>query len=528
MAPDMLIAKLRPSPAATPPLIVLQPISHPELAPIHIHDSLFAIGRTEAPFDAYPPELIAELSRRHARIFCENGAVYLADLESKNGSTVNGVAVKKAITTLKRGDQIGFGGGLSFQLQIEEGAQMPRRAARLASLVLRPEHREHGLQPIVVTEFPFLISKADDSFSRYQQVCPQQQLNYLSRRHAHIFLKDGQPWVEDLGSTNGSFVNDQRLDEHAVALHEGDLLGFGGHHFVYRIEAQWAATAPDPTLTRVSLPVTPIAQAVEDSDKTTFVAAADSFLDIFCVDQAAAADETPEADAPAPEAAPAAPRGKKAEFGAQLLAALGGKSAASLRRASLWGAAGLLLAALLAWALYQTGAAEREAQSLFSEGAYAQAALAADQGLARDPDNGSLRSLGTAALLKASLPAWMAQLKAQRFERAAAVLTAMRQQGRHNPDLGPLLGELEWIGGLEAFVAARGGALAPIRSADDAARIAQILKQWEDEKEGHQRAFMTIAAYVPQYRDAYADALSDVRKLALTGGGRERNEPATP
>ena len=61
-ATDALIATPRAAPGGRW-TIVLAPVSHPELAPIHIQESLFAIGRTEAPFDAYPPGLAGDLSR---------------------------------------------------------------------------------------------------------------------------------------------------------------------------------------------------------------------------------------------------------------------------------------------------------------------------------------------------------------------------------------------------------------------------------------------------------------------------------
>lgn len=528
-----------PEPAASRQwMVVLQPLSHPGLAPIAIRDSLFAIGRTEPPFDAYAPEIVAELSRRHARIFCEHGAVYLADLESKNGTRVNGVAVKKAITVLRDGDELGLGSALLYRVQLEEGGPTPRRGARLASLTLTPEHGApdgkpdggSALQPIVVAEFPFLIGKAEPSFACYQQDCPQ-QLSYLSRRHAHLFLKDGAPFVEDLGSTNGTFVGGKRLDEHAVALHDGDLLAFGGHHFVYRLALQWEAPEADPTVTRLGLAPARATPPAPDADKTTFVAAAASFLDIFCVEQAA-----PEEPPGPPGASPAAPaglgdaapaRGKAQAFAAELLTAVGAGDALTRQRLLRWSVGVLLLAAGAGWWLYRSGAYEREAQALIGRGAYAQAAVVAGEGLARDPDNARLKSLDTVALLKAHLPAWMAMLKARQFERAAALLTAMRQQGRHNPELAPLLDELGWIASLDAFIAARGGAQAPVRGSADAAGIARIVRQWQDENEAHQRAFATISSYVPAFRDAYADALSEVRKLAQARSP-DQNETSTP
>jgi pSer/pThr/pTyr-binding forkhead associated (FHA) protein len=515
MAPDAMVAAPRPSHAGRL-MIVLAPVSHPELEPIQIHDNLFAIGRTEAPFDAYPAELAGDLSRRHARIFCEHGAVYFAELGSKNGSSVNGVPVRPGITTLHDGDVLGLGKTLAYRVQFERAALEPPHA-RLASLILVPENPGAGLQPIVVTEFPFMVSKIDDTFARYKETDPA-QVNYLSRRHAHIFLKGGELHIEDLGSTNGSFVNGAPLEEQAVALHEGDVLAFGGRHFVYRVAMQWEAPARDPTLTRIG--VARAAPAL-DADRTTFVAAADSFLDIFCVDPAPAPSDAPDAPAvPASAAKDEAPphQGRAAAMLSGLYAAFGGKGQLDLRRMRRRALMLLAPALVLAWALYGLHRSEREVERLLDDGAYAQAAARADEALAGDPGDARLMALGTEALLKARLPAWMAALKAGRFERAADQLSAMRRHARNNPELAPLLDELDWMTGLEAFVAGRGGATAPVRDAADGARIARLLRQWEEQNEAHQRAFETISAHVPAFRDAYADALSDLRRLALARG----------
>jgi pSer/pThr/pTyr-binding forkhead associated (FHA) protein len=513
MAPDAMLAAPRPSHAGRL-MIVLAPVSHPELEPIQIHDSLFAIGRTEAPFDAYPAELAADLSRRHARIFCEHGAVYFAELGSKNGSSVNGVPVRPGITALHDGDVLGLGKTLAYRVQFERAALEPPHA-RLASLMLVPEDAQAGLQPIVVTEFPFMVSKTDDTFARYKETDPT-QVNYLSRRHAHIFLKGGALHIEDLGSTNGTFVNGVPLQEQAVALHEGDVLAFGGRHFVYRVVLQWEAAARDPTLTRIG--VAGAAPAL-DADRTTFVAAADSFLDIFCVDPPAPADAPDAPAAPAPAAQDdAPPQGRAAAMLSGLYAAFGGKGQPDLRRLRRRALIALAPALVLAWALHGINRSERDIEGLLDDGAYAQAAARADEALASEPGDARLMALGTEALLKARLPAWMAALKAGQFERAADQLSAMRRHARNNPELAPLLDELDWMIRLEAFVAGRGGAQAPVRDAADGARIARLLKQWEEQNEAHQRAFETISAHVPAFRDTYADTLSDLRRLALARG----------
>ena len=49
---------------------------------------------------------------------------------------------------------------------------------------------------------------------------------YISQQHARIFAKDGHWYVEDLGSTNGTSVNDQRLAAPA-RVQPGDRISLG-------------------------------------------------------------------------------------------------------------------------------------------------------------------------------------------------------------------------------------------------------------------------------------------------------------
>ena len=52
----------------------------------------------------------------------------------------------------------------------------------------------------------------------------------VSQNHAEIFERDGQIWVVDMGSTNGTFVNGTRIqEEHALV--DGDILHFAEFEF---------------------------------------------------------------------------------------------------------------------------------------------------------------------------------------------------------------------------------------------------------------------------------------------------------
>ena len=49
---------------------------------------------------------------------------------------------------------------------------------------------------------------------------------FVSQLHARVFIRDGKPFVEDLGSTNGTFLNRDRLSK-TMPLHRGDKLQIG-------------------------------------------------------------------------------------------------------------------------------------------------------------------------------------------------------------------------------------------------------------------------------------------------------------
>jgi hypothetical protein len=262
-------------------------------------------------------------------------------------------------------------------------------------------------------------------------------------------------------------------------------------------------------------------QAAGDADKTTFVAAAGSFLDIFCVDQAQAQDdevndeELKQADDTGKEAGKRKTQRKVMIFLSELAEAFGASERKGDKRRYRWGLAVAAVIGLLTLLLYFWGSPESRLKDLLADGDYARAAAAASQYLARDPDDAQLKALGTEALLKANVPQWLNLLKAREFDRASAIVAGMKQLGRHNADVQPLVSELEWIGNLEKFAAGRGGADKPIQNSADESGIKRLLKQWDDDMQGHQRAFATISSHVPEFRDAYAQALSDLRKLAL-------------
>lgn len=49
---------------------------------------------------------------------------------------------------------------------------------------------------------------------------------FISQVHARVFRRDGDLWVEDLGSTNGTLLNDRKVSA-PVVMRRGDVLHVG-------------------------------------------------------------------------------------------------------------------------------------------------------------------------------------------------------------------------------------------------------------------------------------------------------------
>ncbi len=78
----------------------------------------------------------------------------------------------------------------------------------------------------------------------------------VSRRHLRIFLQGNQYGVEDLGSTNGSFINGQRLAG-PYLLHSGEFLTQGERiNFIYEVVDTDATVASMGTQMRRDQPQT--------------------------------------------------------------------------------------------------------------------------------------------------------------------------------------------------------------------------------------------------------------------------------
>lgn len=89
------------------------------------------------------------------------------------------------------------------------------RAARL--VILEPRHRR-GMA--VALDGEITLGRDDNCTISIQDD------GYVSQLHLRVYDYDGQPMVEDLGSTNGTFHNGNRL-RGTKLLHQGDRIQVG-------------------------------------------------------------------------------------------------------------------------------------------------------------------------------------------------------------------------------------------------------------------------------------------------------------
>ncbi|MBV9123324.1 MAG: FHA domain-containing protein [Planctomycetes bacterium] len=103
-------------------------------------------------------------------------------------------------------------------------------------------------QELVITQQDFLIGRGPDCDLRLHD-------HTTSRHHCIIHAGTDEPTLIDLGSSNGTFLNDQRVRSTAV-LHSGDELRVGNARFIIELgDHEWIDLErnPEADLVRTTL-----------------------------------------------------------------------------------------------------------------------------------------------------------------------------------------------------------------------------------------------------------------------------------
>lgn len=173
-------------------------------------------------------------------------------------------------------------------------ATLRRRPAMDVRFVILAPARRKGS---VAVRLPLLVGRADDAKFRITQDC-------VSRRHCEFLLEDDVVVVRDLGSTNGTYLDGERLPaREPVRVRPGAEIRIGEVAFQVDYAASQSADLPAP-------------RAASDADTVPLddAVAPPSGADLPTLEPAADDPEPPIADAEpafpiAADAEPAAPTG---------------------------------------------------------------------------------------------------------------------------------------------------------------------------------------------------------------------------
>ena len=134
-----------------------------------------------------------QVSSRHCRMIRQGGAYFLEDLQSTNGTFVNGQRIRSRVS-ISRNDEIRLGPDVLLPWPEPDGDSKPGRSLTIGRL---PEND-------IVLDYPV-----------------------VSGRHARISFQDGSACIEDLGSSNGTALGrPDRLIQKSL-LSPDDIVYFG-------------------------------------------------------------------------------------------------------------------------------------------------------------------------------------------------------------------------------------------------------------------------------------------------------------
>ncbi len=180
-------------------------------ASVELAGAVLRIGRAEGSSVWTPSDRI--VSAQHAKIVRLQDGYVVIDLESRNGTYLNGQRIERS--PLRHGDVLGLGpGGPEMKAEI----LAPARAAASGATVVIPRfedlaaRRQDGvlLQEVTVGDTPLLVGRAEEADLRLDSPI-------VSREHARFTSRDGALSVQDLDSSNGTFVDGTRADRATLA-----------------------------------------------------------------------------------------------------------------------------------------------------------------------------------------------------------------------------------------------------------------------------------------------------------------------
>ena len=183
----------------------------------------------------------SRVSRNHARIEWNGENFIIRDMGSSNGTFVNGQRVEYLPMELNAGDLIMLE-RVPMHFEVEKPQQSEQDLSSLPTVPKLQKIKKTSKPRLVITEGPesgreIVIDEEELTLGRESQTATWKvRLNdgTVSRPHARIENQNGQYFITDLGSANGTTLNDQLVIAPA-ALNDGDIIGIGATKLIFRL-----------------------------------------------------------------------------------------------------------------------------------------------------------------------------------------------------------------------------------------------------------------------------------------------------
>lgn len=150
---------------------------------------------------------------RHIQIQIKGDQLTLVNMANDTGLLVNGKHVNGEVS-LQTGDELLFA-GMNLLIADPKNDVKPAASATSSDWAIRAKHSALANKVYPIT--------ADTTIGRAPECDLNFSVTHLSRKHAQLYIRNGQFMVKDLGSANGTFVNGNKLEGESK-LHAGDEL----------------------------------------------------------------------------------------------------------------------------------------------------------------------------------------------------------------------------------------------------------------------------------------------------------------
>lgn len=207
-------------------------------------DTIITIGRQESN---EVPLISQEVSRKHAEILMQDKDFYLIDLQSANGTILNDKKLKpKEKNLLRDGDVIKIDKfELIFKVEdfvfTEEDNQGTKTIAKEMLKELMKVFGVEGEHPMIRVidgenegkKFIFTNDITKIIIGRDDECDMVLSDTTVSRKHSEIVQNwTGEIAISDLNSTNGTFVNDNKINTN-YRLNDGDRITIGTNQLIF-------------------------------------------------------------------------------------------------------------------------------------------------------------------------------------------------------------------------------------------------------------------------------------------------------